>query len=258
MQRFGTKLTKSLGARWGRWKRVRNKYAFILCPPYCGSTLLTQILASSQNVSINNSQGTCEGQTLPGVRDHLFVENRWDEHLRIDWPHVKRVWEKYWDVGKPILLEKSPPNLLRASQIAAHFHPVYFFVMWRNPYAHCESQIRRNGNTPREAAGFAVRCLYVQRTNIEQCDDRLPISYEALTADPACFVQRANRFLPDLGKLKITGSFSVHNLLQQDLHISNMNDEKIALLDRDQRREINSVIGKHRPLLDYFGYELLD
>ena len=78
-------------------KRTENKFAFVLCPPYCGSTLLTQILASSKNVSINNANGTCEGQTLPQVRDLMFVEDRWDENLVIDWSHVKQIWEQHWD-----------------------------------------------------------------------------------------------------------------------------------------------------------------
>ena len=238
--------------------QIKRKYAFILCPPYCGSTLLSQILASSKNVSINNAQGTCEGQTLPEVRDHLFVENRWNEELKIDWPHVKRSWEKHWDPSKPVLLEKSPPNLLRPDQISNHFSPAYFFAMWRNPYAQCESQIRRDGTSAKDAAGFSIRCLKFQRRNIEQLDYLLPISYEALTADPASFVEQANQFLPELGRLRVKGNFKVHNISQQDARITDMNREKIALLSKQQRTEINSILAAHISTLEYFGYELLD
>ena len=251
-------LFKFLKLKLGRPAVTQNKYAFVLCPPYCGSTLLTQILSSSNNVSINNSIGTSEGQTLPEVRDHLFVENRWDEDLEIDWPFVKKVWERYWDLKKPVLLEKSPPNIIRVRQILQHFEPAYFFAMWRNPYAHCESQIRRNGNNPREAAGFAIRCLDIQRRNIEHFDNLLPISYEQLTNQPALFVQRANRFLPELGNLRIQGRFEIHNISGQKKDISDLNQEKIELLNSQERREMNLVFSQHRDIFDYFGYRLLE
>ena len=245
---------------WPFRKRVRqeHKYAFILCPPYCGSTLLSQILASSKNVSINNPQGTCEGQTLPEVRDHLFVANRWDSKLPVDWPMVKQVWHHYWDPKRPIFLEKSPPNILRADQIESHFQPAYFFVMWRNPYAHCESQIRRNGNQPGDAAGFAIRCLEIQRQNIRKLRNVLPVSYEELTAEPSRFVRQANEFLPELGKLRVSGDFNVHNHLDEKLGIRDLNQEKIALLSETERHEINSVFSQSTATLDYFGYRFMD
>ena len=138
------KWLRSFSSRLLSRGRVQQRYAFILCPPYCGSTLMSQILASSKNVSINNPEGTCEGQTPPQVREHLFVENRWDENLQIDWPLVKRVWETHWDTKKPVLLEKSPPNILRAKQIEAHFEPAFFFAMWRNPVSYTHLTLPTN------------------------------------------------------------------------------------------------------------------
>ena len=35
-------------------KKRNNKFLFILSPPYCGSTLLNQLLSTSKNVSCNN------------------------------------------------------------------------------------------------------------------------------------------------------------------------------------------------------------
>ena len=34
--------------------KAENKYVFILSPPFCGSTLLTELIATSKNVSLNN------------------------------------------------------------------------------------------------------------------------------------------------------------------------------------------------------------
>ena len=49
-----------------------HKFLFILSPPYCGSTLLNDIISTSKNVSSNNYLNTREGQTLPEVKQFMF------------------------------------------------------------------------------------------------------------------------------------------------------------------------------------------
>jgi hypothetical protein len=44
-------------------------------------------------------------------------------------------WSKYWDLGRPYLLEKSPPNLLRTRFLQAIFPNSYFIVVTRHPIA---------------------------------------------------------------------------------------------------------------------------
>ena len=60
-------------------KKTEVKFLFILSPPYCGSTLLNQLLSTSKNVSCNNNLGTREGQLLPGVREFMFQKDRWNK-----------------------------------------------------------------------------------------------------------------------------------------------------------------------------------
>src|ERR1039457_4720612 len=80
-------------------KRRKNKFLFILSPPYCGSTLLNEIISTSHSVSVNNKEGTREGQGLPSVRDMMFNhDRRWDESLDFDWEFIKKEWMKCWDL----------------------------------------------------------------------------------------------------------------------------------------------------------------
>ena len=44
-------------------------------------------------------------------------------------------WAPYWDLTKPVLLEKSPPNLLRTRFLQALFPNSYFLVIVRHPVA---------------------------------------------------------------------------------------------------------------------------
>jgi len=44
-------------------------------------------------------------------------------------------WSKHWDLGKPCLLEKSPPNLIRTRFFQALFPGSHFIVITRHPIA---------------------------------------------------------------------------------------------------------------------------
>ena len=184
------KIFKSLLNSTGIWN---HKYLFILSPPFCGSTLLNEILCTSPAVSVNHKNGTREGQKLSEVRAIMFAhDRRWDESLDFDWPFIKKEWMKYWSPFAPVWLEKSPPNIIRAQSIAHHFTPAYFIVLHRNPYAHCESLMRRKKKKRKgkelisatEAAHFAIQCLNYQKRNIEELDRVIQISYEDLIEQP--------------------------------------------------------------------------
>jgi hypothetical protein len=44
-------------------------------------------------------------------------------------------WSPYWDLEKPFLLEKSPPNLIRTRFLQAMFPNSFFLVLMRHPVA---------------------------------------------------------------------------------------------------------------------------
>jgi hypothetical protein len=44
-------------------------------------------------------------------------------------------WSRYWNLNKPWLLEKSPPNLIRTRFLQAFFPDSYFIVISRHPVA---------------------------------------------------------------------------------------------------------------------------
>src|SRR5262249_22463860 len=151
-------------------------------------------------------------QTLPGVRHIMFDhKERWNEHRTYPWEEIKGEWRRHWDLGKPVLVEKSPPNLIRAFDIERCFLPSSFVVMVRNPYAHCEGLIRRNGFSPARAAAFAVKCLRHQRDNVERLGRALLITYEELTTNPERTKARLARFLPELEDISVSEVFTTHH-----------------------------------------------
>ena len=164
--------------------KKENQYLFILSPPFCGSTLLTEIISTSKNVSCNNNIGLREGQHLPNAHNLLFTEDRWDPNKEIDWNRIKKIWDKYWDKSKSILLEKSPPNICRANNIDKVFSNSKYICLIRNPYAQIQSNIRRYNTDIEEATEKYTSYLKFQRNNIETLENTLVISYEELADNP--------------------------------------------------------------------------
>lgn len=230
-----------------------SSYLFILCPPYSGSTLLWKLLSTSVNVSAL----PMEGQFLPELKE-LMRDKPWDAARALPWPDIKAVWESYWDKGKPVWLEKSPPNLIRTRDIRAHFQPVKFIVMVRNPYAQAEGLMRRNHFTARRAANFSMMCLRRQLENARQLEDTLVMTYEALVQDPAEVCAKLAAFMPVLGDMDHAGHFEVHSIDGTvNRPITDLNSRKIATLSAASLAAMNDIFAQHRETLHAWGYSLI-
>lgn len=228
-------------------------YLFVLCPPYSGSTLLWKLLSTSQNVS----SLPVEGQFLPELAS-IMRGKPWDPDHVLPWPEIKAVWETYWDLDKPVLLEKSPPNLIRTRDILAHFHPVKFVVMVRNPYAQSEGLVRRNHWPVKRAANFSMMCLRTQLKNARELDSALVLTYESLVQNPAQACQQLTAFIPELADMDHAASFEVHSIDGTlNRPITDLNTRKIASLPADTIAAMNEIFVQHQKTLDAWGYDML-
>jgi hypothetical protein len=230
-----------------------HQFLFVLTPPYCGSTVLWRMLATSPAVSALPQ----EGQHLPAVAP-ILRKRVWDAAQPIDWATVRREWEKLWDLSRPILLEKSPPHLIRAAAIEKAFAPATFVAMMRNPYAFCEGYARRKNAPLAEAAAFWLRCAAAQQRNVATLERLLYFSYEEFTADPQALAQKIIAFMPALESLDAGGSYAARSIVSYEARpIQDLNALKIAQLSAGDVANINRVLEGRPELLDYFGYELV-
>lgn len=239
--------------------KKEHKFLFILTPPYCGSTLLNQILSTSDNLSCNNHLGVREGQLLPEVKDIMFYNKGWHEDVSYPWEKIKKVWMKYWDQRKTILMDKSNTNIMRVGAIKEVFDNIVFLAMVRNPYAQVEGIIRRNNATTEYAAAFALKCLRYQKENKESEKNILFLSYEDLCDNKDESIEKIQDFIPELGTVNSDIEFSAHNFKTKGkMKIQNLNDEKINKLSFEQIKIINSYFKKDEKLLNYFGYSIIE
>ena len=103
-----------------------NRFAFVCGLHKSGTTLLRSLIARSEDVSSFRNTGAPgdEGQYLQTVMkpdiylgellfalsDSAFLDNRDVSATPEAAREVFTAWSAYWDLGKPLLLEKSPPN----------------------------------------------------------------------------------------------------------------------------------------------------
>jgi hypothetical protein len=180
----------------------------------------------------------------------------WNNDVVLPWEKIKEVWDGYWDQEKPLLVEKSPPNLIRADDIVKHFQPVYFIIMVRNPYALCEGLHRRNKWDAVKAAKFSIRCLRKQAENAKNLQNAICIRYEELVEDPKSVSQKIQSFLPQLGDLDYNSEFTSHSVdgyIKRE--IVNLNKTKIDRLSLGYLMGINKIIKENSDVMEYWGYE---
>ena len=239
-------------------KNNEYQFLFILSPPYAGSTMLNQIISSSDNVSCNNNLGTREGQLLPAVKKFMFQKNRWNENVQYPWEEVRKTWLRYWDYSKPVFLDKSIPNIMRVDEIEKVFSPIKYMCMVRNPYAQVEGLMRRNKQDAKSAAEFAIKCLYYQSKNRKR-ENILFFTYEQLCDNRQEISQRMIEFIPELSDLDMNIDLTSHNFKKKGkMKMANLNDEKIAKISETDFEIINSIFEKDKDLLKEFGYKIIN
>ena len=240
--------------------RKDHKFLFILTPPYCGSTLLNQILSTSKNLSCNNHLGVREGQLLPEVKNMMFLNKGWHTEVNYDWPFIRKVWMKYWDQRKAILMDKSNTNIMRVNKVKEVFDNAVFLAMVRNPYAQVEGIMRRNGATAEYAAKFALKCLRYQKQNkLSEKENILFTSYEELCDTKYEVVEKIKKFIPEIGNIDSDLEFSAHNFKTDGkMKIQNLNKEKIKKINKENMGIINSYFNKEMDLLEFFGYSIIE
>ncbi len=238
---------------------VEPTYVFVLSPPYCGSTLMHQLLCTSPAVSPNNIFGTREGQALPEVRALIDYRKRWEPDYTYPWPKIKEIWTAHWAHHKPLLLDKSPPNLIRTQAIVQHFSPARFICVTRDPRAHVESLMRRNKIGPEEATRFSLMCLHHQKQNLETLPHIRLIRYEDLVADPEQAKHALLDFLPPLGTLDVRRSFNANSHASKlPIAITDLNEGKWGRIPGGQQTAIEAVFSDNVDVLRYFGYAATD
>lgn len=131
---------------------VERKIAFVAGLHRSGTSLLFKALRDHPQISglANTGVPEDEGQHVQPIypaakkfggpgRFGFVPEAYMDETSPLVSPENARLifaaWSSYWDLDKEVLLEKSPPNLIRSRYLQALFPNAVFVVVLRHPLA---------------------------------------------------------------------------------------------------------------------------
>lgn len=93
-----------------------------------------------------------EGQWVLAVRSEMR-RDPWNPQVDFDWRRIRKVWMKSKPADKSILVEKSPPNVLRLRSIVKVFPDSLFVISNGNPYAWLSSVMHRERGEEIQDAG---------------------------------------------------------------------------------------------------------
>ena len=163
--RLKRKLIKLFRPKWPLPEydpEIQPHFLFVVTPPYSGSTALTRLLNTGQRTTLLHRRG--EGQWLiPG----LSQKDRWDPEKKVNYESVRAVWLHEYqrlrraDNRAEVVIEKSPPNMVRLEELSSLFRYRSFLANNRNPYANCASMLYRHYDA--QAIGMKERMRILRR-----------------------------------------------------------------------------------------------
>ncbi len=106
-------------------------------------------------------------------------------------------WSRHWDLGRPVLMEKSPPNIIRTRFLQAQFPRSWFLIVVRHPVAVTFATFTRRPKRTRvdELLRHWVHCHEILERDLPHLDRALIVPYEGFVADPDATLGRVYDFL---------------------------------------------------------------
>jgi hypothetical protein len=202
----------------------------------------------------------------------MCVQARWDPAHLIEWRSVRAVWLARVHFLRSLVhrvdlvIEKSPPHLVRLDQLMSAFPGSSVLAFNRNPLGQCASAlshrledgpltgVERVEEVRRIARKWVERSGWIRRWALEV--DAPYLSYERLCASPDESLRNLVRRLPVLSGVHVRTDLRVKKYPLQSLR--NQNPRQIASLSAAEVEAAKEVLGQEPLLLDFFGFDLDD
>jgi Sulfotransferase family len=190
-----------------------HRFVFLAGLHRSGTTLLARLLAAHPQISGFSGTGAPadEGQHLQSVypSDHEYGRpGRFgfapEMHLTESSPLVseesaRKLWEEWaphWDLSRPLLLEKSPPNLLKTRFLQALYPESSFVVIVRHPIPVSIPTAKWRGTRRFDRLlDHWLLCHRLFEADREHLGRVHVLHYEELVRDPAAVLRSIFEFL---------------------------------------------------------------
>lgn len=181
---------------------MEHRFVFLAGLHRSGTTLLARLLAEHPEVSGFSGTGVPadEGQHLQTVYPPASVhggpgrfgfapESHLTESSPLATPENARAifdeWSAHWDLTRPVLLEKSPPNLLKTRFLQALYPGAAFVVIVRHPIPVSVPTAKWRGTRRYDRiVAHWLRCHALFEADREHLERVHVLTYEQLVGDP--------------------------------------------------------------------------
>ncbi len=96
-------------------------------------------------------------------------------------------WSRYWDMTKPLLLEKSPPNILKTRFLQELFPNSYFITITRHPIAASYATMGWGKRDLKSLLEHWITCHNIFQQDKEYLENLFVLKYEDFVEDPEFF-----------------------------------------------------------------------
>jgi hypothetical protein len=188
-----------------------HRFVFLAGLHRSGTTLLARLLAAHPEISGFSGTGVDadEGQHLQTVYPAAkvwggpgrfgFAPEAHFTEAQASEEKARRLfdeWSPYWDLSRPVLLEKSPPNILKTRFLQALFPGSKFVVIIRHPIPVSIPTAKWRGTRRYDLMiKHWVRCHAILKEDCRYLDNCHILSYEQLVGDPESVLRGIFEFL---------------------------------------------------------------
>lgn len=164
-------------------------------------------------------------------------------------------WSKYWDLEKPFLMEKSPPNIIRSRFLQALYPESYFITILRHPIAVSYATQKWIKN-PLYSSLYSLfehwlSCHERFDLDTEYLQRSLVIKYEDFVAAPQIILNNIYAFL-DINSITLNKKVN--------FNVNNKYFLKWQGLRKDKLKSFYTkyLIARFKKRIDPFGYSLIN
>jgi hypothetical protein len=175
-------------------------------------------------------------------------------------------WSQYWDLSVPVLLEKSPPNLIRTRFLQAMFPDASFVALIRHPIPVTLATQPWGGDRIHSLVEHWLRAHELFVEDVPHLRRVHVVRYEDIVADPDEALGRIFRFLeledPNPGRSRAEGvnpdNFAADRTLRTSVNEKYFAEWKARRRSLARRVYYDAVAWRYERQVRAFGYSLRD
>jgi hypothetical protein len=192
--------------------QTEKKYVFICGLHRSGTSVLNKMISSSAQVSGFENTGAWEdeGQHLQTVFKKAYEHGgpgkfAFDQEAHLDEKsglitesnkkQLAEEWGKHWKFDKDILVEKSPPNLIRTRFLQAMFPNSYFITILRHPIAVSYATQKWSRTSMHKLLEHWLTAHEIYLEDRRFLENELVFAYEEIVQHPELVLESIEQFL---------------------------------------------------------------